>query len=284
MKTFTFNIKKEYKSIYLFLKQNGFSENYISNLRKSWGNIIVNDQIVNIRQHIYSGDKLQINSSPNAKTTIMQNRLPLDIVYEDDYYLLINKNSGISTMPNKSHYDNNLAGAICNYMAEKDEDFVLRISNRLDKETSGIVIVAKDSISLKELGEVKKTYYAICEGVIKEPICINEKIATLTENGINNIRRIVSPSGKDAVTNVVPIKNNGKQTLCKITLEHGRTHQIRVHMSHIGYPLCSDSLYGTTSPLINRTSLHCKEVSFYHYIKKEMIHIETPLPKDFFIT
>lgn len=284
MKTFTFDIKKEYKSIYLFLKQNGFSENYISNLRKTWGNIIVNDQIVNIRQHIYSGDKLQINSSPNAKTTIMQNRQPLDIVYEDDYYLLINKNSGISTMPNKSHYDNNLAGAICNYMAEKDEDFVLRISNRLDKETSGIVIVAKDSISLKELGEVKKTYYAICEGIIHEKICINEKIATINTNGINQIRRTISPIGKDATTFVEPLKNNGSQTLCKITLEHGRTHQIRVHMSHIGYPLCGDSLYGTTSPLINRTSLHCKEVSFYHYIKKEMIHIETPLPKDFFIT
>jgi 23S rRNA pseudouridine1911/1915/1917 synthase len=282
MKFYTFIIERSYNSIYYFLKDKGFSENYISNLRKAWGNFVVNGEVVNIRKPLNTNDKLEINSSPNTKTTIMHCILPLDIVYEDEYYLLINKPSGISTMPNRSHYSNNLAGAICSYMKEKDENFVLRISNRLDKETSGIVIVAKDSIALKSLN-AQKTYYALCEGVIESEIIIDEKILTINENGINQIKRIISPLGKDAKTFIKPIKNDGIHTLLEIKLEHGRTHQIRVHMSHIGHALAGDRLYGKASQLINRTALHCGNVEFYHEFKKELISVSTPLPDDFFI-
>lgn len=278
-----FNIDQTYSSIYYFLKDSGFSENYISNLRRTWGNFIVNGEVVNIRKSLQPGDILEINASPNQKTTIMQCRLPLNIVYEDEYYLLINKPAGISTMPNRSHYSSNLAGAICAYMNEKDENFVLRIANRLDKDTSGIVIVAKDSIALKEL-EVQKTYYAICEGVIEKEMTIDEKILTVCENGINQMKRIFSPLGKEAKTFVKPVKTDESHTLLEIKLEHGRTHQIRVHMSHVGHPLVGDSLYGKSSNLISRTALHCQSVSFYHKFKKETLTFSTPLPADFFIS
>lgn len=282
MKYQIFEIDRDYKSIYYFLKDHGFAENFITNLRKTWGNFVVNDEIVNIRRVLTKGDKLQINANPNPKTTIMQCRLPLDIVYDDEYYLLINKSAGISTMPNRSHCSENLAGAICGYMEEKDKNFVLRIANRLDKDTSGIVIVAKDSIALKEL-KAEKTYYAICEGVITEETVINEKILTVSENGVNNIKRIISPLGKEAKTFVKPIKNDGNHTLLEIKLEHGRTHQIRVHMSHIGHPLVGDNIYGAKSELIDRTALHCGSVTFHHTFKKELITISTPLPNDFFL-
>ena len=282
MKFQAYTIDKEYRSIYHFLKDYSFSENYISNLRKTWGNFVVNGEVVNIRKPLFKNDKLEINSNPNTKTTIMHCILPLDIVYEDEYYLLINKPSGISTMPNRSHYSYNLAGAICKYMEEKDENFVLRIANRLDKDTSGIVIVAKDSIALKAL-KAQKTYYAICEGMIESEIVINEKILTINENGINQIKRIVSPLGKDAKTYVRPIKNDSKHTLLEIKLEHGRTHQIRVHMSHIGHALVGDSLYGQKSALISRTALHCGKVEFCHEFKKELISVSTHFPDDFFI-
>lgn len=283
MKFYTFIIDKPYNSIYYFLKDKGFSENYISNLRKTWGNFVVNGDVVNIRKPLNANDKLKINSSPNTKTTIMHCILPLNIVYEDEYYLLVNKPSGISTMPNRSHYSNNLAGAICSYMKEKDENFVLRIANRLDKETSGIVIVAKDSIALKSLN-VQKTYFAICEGIIENEITIDENILTISENGVNEIKRVISPLGKEAKTFVKPIKNDGNHTLLEITLEHGRTHQIRVHMSHIGHALAGDRLYGKTSELTNRTALHCRKVEFYHEFKKELISVSTPLPDDYFLT
>ena len=283
MKMTTFVIDKPYKSIFCYLKEHGFSENYISNLRKTWGNFVLNDITVNIRTPLKQEDILQINSSPNQKTTIMHCILPLDIVYEDEYYLLINKPAGLSTSPSQSHYAQNLSGAICAYMSKKEDDFVLRIAGRLDKDTSGIVIVAKDSISMKELRITSKTYYAICEGVIDEDEIVDKKILTITENGINKQKREISPLGKEAKTFIHPIKNDGQHTLVALNLEHGRTHQIRVHMSSIGHPLVGDTLYGSPSNMIGRCALHCREIKFYHYIKKEEIVITTPLPKDFFL-
>ena len=189
MKMTSFVIDKPYKSIFFFLKNNGFSENYISNLRKTWGNFVLNGIEVNIRAPLKKGDVLKINSSPNQKTTIMRCIIPLDIVYEDEYYLLINKPAGLSTSPSRSHYAQNLSGAICAYMDKFDPEFVLRIAGRLDKDTSGIVIVAKDSISMKELKILDKTYYAICEGVIDKDEIIDKKILTITENGVNKQKR-----------------------------------------------------------------------------------------------
>ena len=110
-----YKITKDYENVYYFLKDNEFSENYISNLRKVWGNIVLNGQIVNIKAKLNKDDMLEIDASPNNKTIIENCDLPLDIVFEDEYYLLINKPSGISCMPNKSHYHLNIAGAICNY-------------------------------------------------------------------------------------------------------------------------------------------------------------------------
>lgn len=279
----SFVIDKPYKSIFFFLKNNGFSENYISNLRKTWGNFVLNGIEVNIRAPLKKGDVLKINSNPNQKTTIMRCILPLDIVYEDEYYLLINKPAGLSTSPSRSHYAQNLSGAICAYMDKFDPEFVLRIAGRLDKDTSGIVIVAKDSISMKELKILDKTYYAICEGVIDKDEIVDKKILTITENGVNKQKREISPLGKEAKTFVHPIKNDGQHTLIRLNLEHGRTHQIRVHLASIGHPLVGDTLYGKLSLFINRCALHCREIKFYHYIKKEEIVITTPLPKDFFL-
>ena len=281
MKYQEFKINKNYQTIYYFLKDEGFAENFITNLRKTWGNLKVNDEIVNIRKSLKIGDKLEINSNPNSKTTIMQCILPLDIVYEDKYYLLINKPSGLNCMPSRSHYTYNLAGAICNYMKDKDDNFVLRIINRLDKDTAGIIIVAKDSISANKLKDIKKTYHAICEGEIKEKITINKKIKTITINGKNEHKRIIRDDGQTAITHITPISHNKDYSLLSITLEHGRTHQIRLHLSSIGHSLIGDELYGQTSDLINHTALLCKKISFYHpYLEKEL-HFEIDYPEDF---
>ena len=283
-----YKIDKPYKTIYYFLKDSGFSENYITNLRKVLGNIKVNDEEVTIRHSLNIGDMLAINSNPNNKTTIMQCIIPLDIVYEDKYYLLINKPSGLPCMPSRSHYTCNLAGAICYYMDGKEPDFTLRIVNRLDKDTAGIVIVAKDSISQKEIKNIKKTYYALCEGAIDSDLVIDKKIKTISYGKLNINKREVSDDGRDATTYVHPIKsfilkNNSNKTLVtlvKINLIHGRTHQIRVHLSSIGHPLLGDELYGSKSPFINHTALVCKEVSFFHPYENKTLFFSVPLPED----
>lgn len=281
MKYQTYTINKPYDSIYFFLKQNGFSENYIKNLRKTLGNFVVNDEVCTIRKQLNIGDTLKINSSPNNKTNIQSCILPLDVVFEDEYYLLINKPSGISCMPNRSHYTNNLAGAIMAYMQDKDLNFVVRIINRLDKDTAGIIIVAKDSISQKEIKNIDKTYYAICDGVIDKPLTIDKPIKTVTNNGINDRKRIIAPDGQSATTFAKPIQNNGKNTLVSLKLINGRTHQIRLHMSSIGHPLLGDELYGEKSDRLSHTALVCKEISFYHPYLQQELKFEIDLPDDF---
>lgn len=280
-----YKIDKDYTNVYFFLKEHGFSENYITNLRKEMGNIKVNNEEVTIRHQLKFGDILSLNSNPNHKTSIMQCIIPLDIVYEDDYYLLINKPSGLPCMPSKSHYSCNLAGAICYYMEQKDVNFTLRIINRLDKDTAGIIIIAKDSISQKEIKDINKTYYAICEGEIDKDIIINKKIKTI-KNGTYNInKREIADDGKDAITYVYPIKKliikDKLYTFVKINIEHGRTHQIRVHLSSIGHALLGDSLYGQYSPFIEHSTLVCKDISFFHPFLNKTLSFTISLPKDF---
>lgn len=272
-------IDKNYENIYYYLKEQGFSENFISNLRKKKGNIKVNNEITNIKHKLLPNDVLEIEASPNSKTTIMQCIIPLNIVYEDEYYLLINKPSGLSCMPNKSHYSSNLAGAICYYFKEEN-NFVLRIINRLDKDTSGLLLVAKDSISQKDIKDIKKEYHAITEGKIDKNMVVNKKIETLSINGINSQKRIVSENGKEATTYISPLKYNESYSLVSLTLEHGRTHQIRLHLSSINHPLVGDELYGKINSQLNHTALICKRFSFYHpYLNKNLL-FEVDYPED----
>lgn len=280
MKFREYRLQSNYKNIYYFLKDNGFSENFITNLRKNEGSLIVNGKIANTKTPLEKDDLLEINPSPNAKTTIMHCILPLDIVYEDEYYLLINKPSNLSSMPNKSHYSSNLAGAICYYFKDK-EDFVLRMINRLDKDTSGLILIAKDSISQKDVKNIKKTYYALCEGKIDNDTTINKKIETITNNGINDKKRIISNNGKEATTFVHPMRSNEKASLVSLQLEYGRTHQIRVHLSSIGHPLIGDELYGQKSDLIDHTALVCGEFSFFHPYLKRQLDFKIAFPEDF---
>ncbi len=278
----SYSIDKDYKSVYYFLKEHGFSEHYITNLRKQLGFILVNNTNATTITPLKKHDTLKIKINPNSKTTIMHCILPLDIVYEDAYYLLINKPSGLSTMPNKSHYSNNLAGAICYYMSKKDANFTLRIANRLDKDTAGLVLIAKSAVALKDVKVLNKKYHAICTGVIDKELIIDKPILTTQENGINIRKRTISPLGQSATTFVKPLKllkNN--LTLIELTLTHGRTHQIRVHLASINHALLGDEIYGEKSTLINHTALICKEMSFYHPYLKKTLQFTVPYPKDF---
>ena len=277
----SYKITKDYDSVYYYLKDNGFSENFITNLRKVKGYILIDSQIATTKSFLPKNATLSICNNPNQKTTIMHCILPLDIVYEDAYYLLVNKPSGISTMPNRSHYSENLGGAICHYLQNNQPDFTLRILNRLDKDTSGLVLVAKNSIAQKDIKNIEKTYLALCEGVIDEPCTISKPILTVRDNGVNQQKRVVSEQGQAATTFVLPIKTIENTTLLSITLKQGRTHQIRLHLSSIGHPLVGDALYGKASDRINHTALCCNKLSFYHPYLKKKLSFSAPLPQDF---
>lgn len=278
------NIEKK-DTVYTYLKRAGFSENYVKNLRKKEGYILLNDKIAHTDFIIKNGDVLKLNKNPNTKTSIMHCIIPLDVVYEDNDILVINKPSGLTTSPSRSHYTENLSGAILAYMSKKDNNFVVRIVNRLDKDTAGLVMIAKHSTIAKLLNEnteINKTYYAICTGEISKKLLINQPIETTkNELGYNNHKRVISPKGKPAITYVTPLLFDGANTLCKINIEHGRTHQIRVHLSHIGHSLLGDELYGQKSELISHTALACCEIAFTNSETKKEHCFKCPIPNNF---
>ncbi len=278
---------KQKQTIYSYLKMNNYSENYLKNLRKELGYIKLNGENCFINAIVKDDDIISINVNPNTKTSIYSCIIPLNIVYEDDDVLVVDKPSGMPTMPSKSHFAFNLSGAVLGYMEKKDCNFVVRIINRLDKEASGLVLVAKNSLSsnfLNQENNICKTYFALCEGnlPVDKSIIIDKKIETLkNKEGFNCQKRAITSKGKSAKTHVNVIKNYNGYCLVKIKLEHGRTHQIRIHMSSIGHALLGDSLYGCKSQLISHTALVCKELSFIHPSTKQEISLCVPFPNDF---
>ena len=181
---------------------------------------------------------------------------PIDVLYEDEDYLIVNKPCGMPVHPSGTHDGDSLLNAVAFHYKNSGNQHLFRPLYRLDRDTSGIVAIAKHRIAASTFS-VKKTYYAVCEGkligngVVKAPI-------DRMENTI--IKRTVTESGKPAVTRWEAIETDGIHTLLKFDLKTGRTHQIRVHMSHIGHPLAGDDLYGGSCEYIKRQALHCGDL------------------------
>lgn len=281
MKFQTIISNKDYDKLYYLLKDQNLSEAYISRLRREKGLMLVNGENATMKTSLNIGDKIEIAEELSKKSSFKHCDLPLEIVFEDDYLLIINKPSNLTCIPNKSHYDLNLAGAVCKYMDKKCENFVYRIINRLDKDTSGLVVIAKNLFAYNNISQIEKTYEAICEGKIDKEIIINKPIYTENINGINTMKRIISPLGKEAQTHVYPIKSSTELSHIKLKIKHGRTHQIRVHLSSVAHPLLGDIIYGKKSNLINHTALICKEISFIHPKTKEKICLSAKYEDDF---
>lgn len=272
------NLKRP--TVYFFLKTNGFSEHFIKNLRKNCQSIKINGNFSTMRSQISPSDTLEILKNPNMKNSTPICDGEIDILFEDDDFLIVNKPHNLSCLPTRSHIANNLGGKILNYMLQKDENFVLRVKNRLDREASGIVIVAKNPIAYNNLNSVKKEYHAICERNFEDKnFTINRPILTVTKNGINEIKRIISDDGKPSITHVNVIKNFENTSLLSISLETGRTHQIRLHLSSIGHSLLGDTLYGTPTKE-NHAFLLLKKVEFTHFRTNKQVKIEVPYPND----
>ena len=271
------------QTIYTYLKSNGFSENFLKNLRKQEGFIKLNGKVCFINNAVKNGDVISVNNNPNTKTCINYCNIPLDIVYEDDEVVVVNKPSGLATMPSRSHYNDNLSGAIA-YRYKDNSNFVVRVINRLDKDASGLVLIAKNSLASNFLNNpqnVQKTYFAIVCGNLQGDVVIEKNIQTVCINGKNENKRIICDSGKPAKTEVFVVKNYKDYCLVKVKITHGRTHQIRLHLSSIGHALLGDELYGKKSNLISHTALYLKELEFVHPTIKQIVKLSVDLPDDF---
>lgn len=218
-------------------------------------------------------------------SNIVPTKMILDIVYEDDALLVVNKPAGIPVHPSMDHFTDSLSNGIRYYFDKIGVKKKIRPVNRLDKDTSGLVVFAKNQYIqecfVRQMKENKfiKEYIAICNGVIeKDSGTINAPIAR-KENSI--IERCVSGKGDNAITHYEVIKTTNDYTVVKCILETGRTHQIRVHLAYIGHPLLGDTLYGSSSPLISRQALHAYKITFIHPITKQKLEFTAKIPADF---
>ena len=278
-----YTIQENDKTVKGILSENlNFSRRLSKRLELS-DKIFINGNAVRLNKKIIVGDILTVEFDEEEDEYNAVN-ISIDIVYEDSDLLVVNKPPYIVVHPTKSHQDNTIANGVAYYFKEKDIKRKVRLVNRLDMNTSGIVIIAKNPYAHNELARqmkantVDKYYYAIAEGIIEnDEGTINEPITRLNPE---DIIRIVHPDGKECITHFKVEKRFNNMTLVRLKLETGRTHQIRVHLKHIGHAIVGDTLYGKESDLIKRQALHCHEMKFHQPLTNEEITITCPLPED----
>ena len=284
---FTYTIDKSdaTKAIDLFLKSNGFSRHIISRLKRTPEGITVNGCHANTKYSLCTGDILRIVISEETPSeNIVPVPMDLSIVYEDEDILVVNKPADTPIHPSMHNYDNSLANGIAYYYHNETTPFVFRCINRLDRDTTGLTIIAKNSLSSAILSsmvgrrEIKREYLAIVAGTPSETGTIDAPIGRKSDSCIERI--IDFEQGERAVTHYTRLSTDGVYSLVKLKLETGRTHQIRVHMKHIGFPLIGDYLYHPDYTKIKRQALHSYRLTFKHPITKETLEFTAPLPLD----
>lgn len=264
----------------------GISSRLLLKLKKN-NSVYLNNSICNLNDLVSVGDTVSfcLNYEEDNSNIVAKN-IPLNIVYEDDCLLIIDKPSNIAIHPSILHYDNSLSNGVKFYFNLIGLHKKIRPVNRLDRNTSGLVIFAKNEyvqeFLIKEMQSktFSKEYLAILEGILdKKQGTINAPIARKKDS---IIERCIDNSGDNSITHYKVLKEFNNFSLVNFKLETGRTHQIRVHSSYIGHPILGDDLYGNKSSLINRQALHSYKISFIHPKTREKMYFEIDMPQDMF--
>lgn len=283
-RTIEYEVKESGRTIYEFLKCRGFSRNVMIQLKKSMDSITVDGEWKPFRYALRKGQHFTVFYKENGYSEhIRPVDMPIDVVYEDEDLIVINKPSGMPVHPSHGNYDNTLANALAWYYG--GQNFTFRCINRLDRDTTGLLIVAKNAVSAGILAEMMKrrqihrTYYAIVKGKLPPSGKIDAPIARAEESAME--RRVDFIRGERAVTYFWRLCYRDGFSMAALCLETGRTHQIRVHMHYIGHPLPGDFLYCPDYRMICRQALHAGKLSFIHPITGKMLRFTTKQPEDF---
>lgn len=282
MRKFEYYIENDNITVLDVLRKNLYSRRNIILLKNTDMGLSLDNKLVFTNHILYKGDILCVKIEEKIKDNIVPKEMELDIVFEDEDILVINKGSNLSVHPTMGNYYDTLANGVAFHLKEQFNKF--RIINRLDKDTSGLLIIAKNVFSagilysMMKNRNIKREYLAICSGYTPNKGTIN---AAITRADGSTIERCVNREhGEGAITHFEKIHTSNNLNLIKLNLETGRTHQIRVHMKYINAPIIGDFLYNPDFAYIKRQALHSHKLKFNHPITGEPLEFIAPMPED----
>ena len=284
LREFEYHIDCDHKSIKEFLLKMEYSKNCLSFLKQNEG-VFLNGDPAKMTEPLQHGDDLRIVfDEHDSNDLVVDTDIPVDIVYEDEDIIVVNKQAGLPVHPSYFNYTHNLANALSYYYHSRNENYINRCITRLDGDTSGLVLLAKNlyscAILQKRLRQhrIYKEYTAIAEGNFDtDSGIIDEPIARVSSD---TMERCVREDGQPSVTEYHVIKQIPGYSLLRIITHTGRTHQIRVHMAYIGHPLIGDWLYNPDSKIVSRQALHVSLLSFHHPVTGGEMTFTCELPDE----
>lgn len=287
MKSFlSYKVEQEHQGLTVeeYVKQVlQYSGRKIQKLTRQKG-ILLNRKPVFLQKKVKTGDVIQIRVLEDQTYGVLPQEGAVDILFEDPQVIVLNKPPRMLVHPAGQTLQGTLANCLAYYFQQKGEILTIRPLHRLDRDTSGCIAFAKDAQTQFvleqqiQLGSFKRSYYAVVQGML-EPADGTIDLPLAVHPRLPN-RRVVSDQGERAVTHYKTIRGFAEMSLLELRLETGRTHQIRVHLAYLGYPVIGDTMYGKRSALINRQALHAESMIFDHPINGMPINVTAPLPPD----
>lgn len=268
-----------------FLRKKGFSRHILSSMKADKEALTRNGQRIGGREHLLAGDHFRVRLLETIDSDgIVPVSMPLSILYEDEDILVINKPADMPVHPSIGNYTNTLANGVTAYLDAKGEHSPFRCINRLDRDTSGALILAKNAFSAAVLStqmrnrQIRRTYLAVVEGITPPNGTISAPISRVDDSVIE--RHVDFLHGEPAVTHYERLETKNEHSLLEIHLETGRTHQIRVHMGYIGHPLPADYLYHPEYDCFKRQPLHSLQLEFRRPVTDKSMCLLAPVPED----
>ncbi|MCY8173461.1 RluA family pseudouridine synthase, partial [Bacillus inaquosorum] len=262
----------------------GISKRLLTDIKFGGGDLLINGEHVTVKYVLREGDLLVVKfPEEQVSETLLAEPVPLDILYEDEHVLVINKQPYVSSIPSREHPSGSIANGIIHHYQKNGVRATVHLVTRLDRDTSGVMLVAKHRFahsilsSAQKNGLVKRRYAAVVHGRMTGEGTVDAPIGRHPDS---IIERRVTPDGQKAVTHFYVTRATDDIASVTLQLETGRTHQIRVHMSYLGHPLCGDTLYGGTRQKIGRQALHSEHLSFIHPLTQENMTFHAALPQD----